>query len=75
MMPVREIGCTNFRCPMWNSELWSECQTDCKRYRKVICQDHRGAISEECPIDEKPYSEENCCNIRWRSTWKPVSNE
>uniref|UniRef100_A0A336JY65 CSON006040 protein n=1 Tax=Culicoides sonorensis TaxID=179676 RepID=A0A336JY65_CULSO len=74
MRPLNVTLCNNFRCPMWNMGLWSECNDKCKKERMVICQDHRGKVSEDCPMHLRPHSEENCCHIKWRSTWKPCSN-
>lgn len=39
----------------------------------MLCQDHRGKESNECPLNQKPPEVESCCHFRWRITnWKPV---
>ncbi|XP_055541623.1 A disintegrin and metalloproteinase with thrombospondin motifs 20 isoform X4 [Wyeomyia smithii] len=70
--PSVQTNCGNFRCPQWNFGQWGECNDDCKRYRQVLCQDHRGTESTECPVNQKPPEVESCCHFRWRITnWKP----
>jgi hypothetical protein len=39
----------------------------------VICQDHRGKITDECPMDQKPEDQQSCCHFKWRTRWKPCS--
>ncbi|XP_055541621.1 A disintegrin and metalloproteinase with thrombospondin motifs 9 isoform X2 [Wyeomyia smithii] len=72
--PSVQTNCGNFRCPQWNFGQWGECNDDCKRYRQVLCQDHRGTESTECPVNQKPPEVESCCHFRWRITnWKPCN--
>ncbi|XP_058450296.1 A disintegrin and metalloproteinase with thrombospondin motifs 9 isoform X2 [Malaya genurostris] len=72
--PSEQTNCGNFRCPQWNFGQWGECNDDCKRYRQVLCQDHRGKESSECPLNQKPPEVESCCHFRWRITnWKPCN--
>ncbi|XP_038115845.1 A disintegrin and metalloproteinase with thrombospondin motifs 9 isoform X2 [Culex quinquefasciatus] len=72
--PMEKTNCGNFRCPQWNFGQWGECNDDCKRYRQVLCQDHRGKESNECPLNQKPPEVESCCHFRWRITnWKPCN--
>ncbi|XP_065076694.1 A disintegrin and metalloproteinase with thrombospondin motifs 1 isoform X3 [Ochlerotatus camptorhynchus] len=72
--PSEQTNCGNFRCPVWNFGQWGECNDDCKRYRQVLCQDHRGKESNECPLNQKPPEVESCCHFRWRITnWKPCN--
>ncbi|XP_021708410.1 A disintegrin and metalloproteinase with thrombospondin motifs 9 isoform X4 [Aedes aegypti] len=72
--PSNQTNCGNFRCPQWNFGQWGECNDDCKRYRQVLCQDHRGKESNECPWNQKPPEKESCCHFKWRITnWKPCN--
>ncbi|XP_055637495.1 A disintegrin and metalloproteinase with thrombospondin motifs 20 isoform X2 [Toxorhynchites rutilus septentrionalis] len=72
--PSAQTNCGNFRCPQWNFGQWGECNDDCKRYRQVLCQDHRGKESNECPLNQKPPEVESCCHFKWRITnWKPCN--
>ncbi|XP_029727453.2 A disintegrin and metalloproteinase with thrombospondin motifs 9 isoform X3 [Aedes albopictus] len=72
--PQEQTNCADFRCPQWNFGQWGECNDDCNRYRQVLCQDHRGKESNECPMNQKPPAEEKCCHFKWRITnWKPCN--
>lgn len=47
-----------------------QCTNECRRERQVVCQDHRGKTSDQCPLHMEPHKSEPCC--RWRANWKPV---
>ncbi|XP_063700230.1 A disintegrin and metalloproteinase with thrombospondin motifs 15 [Culicoides brevitarsis] len=74
LKPVSVATCNNWRCPIWTYGRWSECNDRCKKERTVVCEDHRGRYVDGCPLHLKPPSEENCCHIKWRSTWTGCSS-
>ncbi|CRK97461.1 CLUMA_CG010850, isoform A [Clunio marinus] len=73
LKPVNVTNCNEFRCPQWNWGKWSKCTNECRRERQVVCQDHRGKSSDQCPLEMEPHKSEACCHFRWRAMWKPCS--
>ncbi|XP_062553913.1 A disintegrin and metalloproteinase with thrombospondin motifs 1 isoform X2 [Armigeres subalbatus] len=72
--PVEHYICGGFPCPKWDHGQWTECNDDCKRYRKMQCIDHRGNPNNECPLNEKLPEVESCCEFKWRiANWKPCN--
>ncbi|KAJ8683333.1 hypothetical protein QAD02_019125, partial [Eretmocerus hayati] len=55
--------CNAFSCPMWETGEWSECSSRCGkglRTRSVECRDGNGRLSDDCNLQQRPRSEQEC---------------